>query len=232
MADFTPILKRALKRKGGEQGLNSRILEPLSKAEFLLQTDHRFLSMMTKVVFQAGFVWRVIDYKWPDFETVFFGFDTQKVVLLSPEQLAKFGTDTRIVRHMTKILSVPQNAAYINEKSLEFGSYASFLNNWPREDLIGLYRHIKQAGCRLGGMSGPRMLRQMGLDTFMLTTDVVTCLQGAGVDIADQPSNKTDLARVQACFNDWHQQTGFSFNRLSRTCAASVGQNYIAGVPT
>tara|TARA_B100000780_G_scaffold227742_1_gene167060 strand:+ start:471 stop:1169 length:699 start_codon:yes stop_codon:yes gene_type:complete len=232
MADFTPIYIRALKRKGGEQGLNARISEPLSKATFLIQPDHRFLSMMTKVVFQAGFVWRVIEYKWPDFETVFFGFDTQKVVLLSPEQLEKFGGDTRIVRHMTKILSVPQNASYINEKSHEFGSYAAFLHDWPKEDLMGLYQHIRLAGCRLGGMSGPRMLRQMGLDTYMLTTDVVTSLQGAGLDIANQPSNKSDVAKVQACFNDWHQQTGFSFNRLSRICAASVGENYIPGVPT
>jgi len=70
------------------------------------------------------------------------------------------------------------------------------------------------------------MLRQMGLDTFMLSTDVVTCLQGAGLEIADQPTNKSDLAKVQGCFNHWRDQTGFSFTRLSRICASSVGENY------
>jgi hypothetical protein len=77
-------------------------------------------------------------------------------------------------------------------------------------------------------MSGPRMLRQMGLDTFMLSTDVVMCLQTAGLDIADQPTNKSDLAKVQDCFNHWRQQTGFSYTRLSRICASSIGQNYVA----
>ena len=148
------------------------------------------------------------------------------MMLLSPEQWEKIGTDKRIVRNMQKIISVPQNATYIDDQSREYGSYAAFLQQWPEEDLIGLYRHLKQAGCRLGGMSGPRILRQMGLDTFMLSTDVVMCLQDAGLDIADQPSNKRDLTKVQDCFNSWRQQTGFSFTRLSRICASSIGQNY------
>ena len=226
MADFKPILKRALRRKDGEQGLELWVLEPMPMATFISQPDHRFLSMMTKVIFQAGFVWRVIENKWPDFETVFLGFDTEKMMLLSPEQWEKIGTDKRIVRNMQKIISVPQNATYIDDQSREYGSYAAFLQQWPQEDIIGLYRHLKQAGCRLGGMSGPRILRQMGLDTFMLSTDVVMCLQDAGLDIADQPSNKRDLTKVQDCFNSWRQQTGFSFTRLSRICASSIGQNY------
>ena len=220
MANFMPILERALQRKGGEKGLELWVSEPLPIADFLAQADHRFLSMMTKVVFQAGFVWRVINNKWPEFETVFFGFDPEKMVLLSPEQLEGFGKDARIVRNMQKIISVPQNANYINDQSLEFGSYAAFLQQWPEDDLVGLYRHLKQAACRLGGMSGPRMLRQMGLDTFMLSTDVVTCLQGAGLEIANQPTNKSDLAKVQDCFNDWREKTGYSFTRLSRICAS------------
>lgn len=228
MANFKPILERALQRKDGEQGLELWVSEPLPLADFLAQADHRFLSMMTKIVFQAGFVWRVINNKWPEFETVFFGFDPQKMVLLSPEQLEGFGKDARIVRNMQKIISVPQNANYINDKSLEFGSYAAFLQQWPEDDLVGLYRHLKQAACRLGGMSGPRMLRQMGLDTFMLSADVVTCLQGAGLEIANQPTNKSDLTKVQDCFNDWREKTGYSFTRLSRICASSVGQNYNA----
>ena len=226
MVDFKPILKRALRRKDGEQGLELWVLEPMPMATFISQPDHRFLSMMTKVIFQAGFVWRVIENKWPDFETVFLGFDTEKMMLLSPEQWEKIGTDKRIVRNMQKIISVPQNATYIDDQSREFGSYAAFLQQWPQEDLIGLYRHLKQAGCRLGGMSGPRILRQMGLDTFMLSTDVVMCLKDAGLDIADQPSNKRDLAKVQDCFNNWRLQTGLSFTRLSRICASSIGQNY------
>lgn len=117
-----------------------------------------FLSMMTKVVFQAGFVWRVIDNKWSDFETVFFGFDPGKIILLSPEQLEGFAKDARIVRNLQKIMTVPYNVNYIVELSRLHGSYAAFLQQWPKHDLAGLYRHLKQAGSRLDGMSGPRIL--------------------------------------------------------------------------
>jgi len=223
---FQPILDRALARKNGQQGLDALISEPLPALRFLEQTDDRFLAMMTKMVFQAGFVWRVIDNKWADFETVFFGFDPEKMILLSPEQLAGFAKDTRIVRNLQKIITVPHNANYILQQSRLHGSYGAFLQQWPKHDLAGLYRHLKQSGSRLGGMSGPRMLRSMGMDAYLLTSDVVVCLQGAGLDIASQPSNKSDVAKVQNCFNQWQDETGFSFNRLSRICACSVGENY------
>lgn len=226
MPKFQPILDRALARKNGQQGLDALISEPLPALRFLEQTDDRFLAMMTKMVFQAGFVWRVIDNKWADFETVFFGFDPGKMILLSPEQLAGFAKDTRIVRNLQKIITVPHNANYILQQSRLHGSYGAFLQQWPKHDLAGLYRHLKQSGSRLGGMSGPRMLRSMGMDAYLLTSDVVVCLQGAGLDIASQPSNKSDVAKVQNCFNQWQDETGFSFNRLSRICACSVGENY------
>jgi hypothetical protein len=123
-------------------------------------------------------------------------------------------------------MTVPHNADYIVEKSRLHGSYAAFLQQWPKRDLVGLYRHLKQAGSRLGSMSGPRMLRCMGMDAYMLTSDVVVCLQGVGLDIASQPSNKSDVDKVQDCFNQWQDETGFSYNRLSRICACSVGENY------
>jgi hypothetical protein len=50
----------------------------------VVSKDDRWLAQMTRCVFQAGFVWRVIDHKWDDFEDVFFGFSPHKIVMLSP----------------------------------------------------------------------------------------------------------------------------------------------------
>ena len=75
-------------------------------------------------------------------------------------------------------------------------------------------------------MSGPRMLRAMGIDAYMLTGDVSMCLRDAGLDIADNPTSLRDQKKVQALFNEWHQSTGYSFTRLSRICACSIGSNY------
>ena len=91
---------------------------------------------------------------------------------------------------------------------------------------MGLCAHLKQHGSRLGGRSGPRMLRYMGKDSFNLSRDVVTCLRQSGLEIADHPNSKTDLKKIQAQFNKWRDQTGFSLTKLSRVCACSCGENH------
>jgi hypothetical protein len=85
MLDFEPILSQALLRKG-EHGLESWITESLSDEKFKQTPNDRILATMTKCIFQAGFVWRVIEKKWPAFEKTFFNFEPQSMVLLSPEQ--------------------------------------------------------------------------------------------------------------------------------------------------
>ena len=223
--DFTPIYDRALRRNGSEANLEDRLADPLPIEQVATTGDDRFLSTMAKVVFQAGFVWRVIEKKWPDFETVFLGFEPEKLLLLSPEQIEGIGKDARIVRNHQKINSVFANALYIYDQQQEHGSFASFVANWPHEDYLGLCQHLKKYGSRLGGMSGPRMLRYMGIDAYMLTGDVTMCLRDAGLDIAETPTSLRDQKKIQALFNHWHQQTGHSFTRLSRICACSIGSN-------
>ena len=75
---FQTIYRRACERKGGERVLEAMLRAPLTKANVEKISDDRFLAAMTKQVFKSGFVWRVIEQKWPDFETVFFGFDVDK----------------------------------------------------------------------------------------------------------------------------------------------------------
>ncbi|MEX0964043.1 MAG: hypothetical protein WDZ52_08405 [Pseudohongiellaceae bacterium] len=52
-------------------------------------------------------------------------------------------------------------------------------------------------------------------------------LRGSGLEIAEQPSSQRDLQKVQALFNEWHEETGLPFSHLSRIAACSVGENYL-----
>ena len=36
----------------------------------------------------------------------------------------------------------------------------------------------------------------------------------------------SDLAKVQAQFNEWAEETGLAYVQLSRICAMSIGENY------
>ena len=226
MFDFAPILSQVPLRKGGDRGLQSWIKEPPS-AQILKQIPNdRVLAIMTNCVFQAGFVWRIIENKWPAVEKNFFNFDPQSLILLSPEQLDRISSDKSVVRSRQKVLSVPQNAGYVIEVSADHKSFANFVTQWPEADLIGLCMHMKKFGCRLGGLSGHRVLRQIGKDSFLLTKDVVTDLKVAGLEIANEPSSQSDLIKVQNCFNHWRESTGYSLTQLSKICACSVGKNF------
>ena len=114
------------------------------------------------------------------------------------------------------------NAQFIEDISLEFGSFARLIADWPESDLVGLFGLLKRRGSRLGGNSGQRFLRNVGKDTFVLTSDVVACLRSAGLEISSYPTSKSDLAGVQEAFNQWHEETGLSYTHLSRIAAYSI----------
>jgi len=223
---FSTIHENAIIRKGGEKELNS-LLSPVKSSKTLTRiTDDRYLAEMTRCIFQAGFVWRVVNQKWDDFETAFFGFEPQKMVRLSPDQLDSLGKDKRIIRNMQKILSVPQNAQFILDEAQKHGSFSQMVANWPTSELNALFLRLKKSGARLGGMTGPRMLRSMGKDAYLLTPDVVHALRNAGLEISKTPGSQRDLTTIQNTFNQWHQDTALPYTHLSKICSYSVGENY------
>ena len=60
----------------------------------------------------------------------------------------------------------------------------------------------------------------------MTSKDVVACLRDAGLDIAEAPTSKRDLAKIQAQFNAWAKETGLPYRHISRICAMSIGENH------
>ncbi len=225
MSGFESIFERAAERKGGEAALQM-LLPAVPGRDVVAQLDEsRFLAEMARCIFQAGFVWRVIEQKWLGFETVFHGFDVGALLLLAPEEVDEIAQDQRIVRNRQKINAVLANARLIEDVAIETGSFAGFISDWPESDLVGLFDLLKKRGSRLGGMSGQRFLRNVGKDTFVLTGGVVRAVQESGVPIAANPTSKRDLAAIQQAFNAWHDETGLPYTHLSKIAAYSVGKN-------
>lgn len=227
MKKFEQIWRRAEKRKGGRKGLQ-QLLPKVASARKLKNTgDDRYLSMMTRVINQAGFSWKVIDRKWPEFEEAFLGFDTFKLSLLSPEQWEAYTSDRRVVRNWQKIKALQDNLFFVREIAGEHGSFGKFIADWPVSDQVGLLAYLKKHGSRLGGNSGMYFLRFMGKDGFVLGRDVVTALRGSGLAISERPTSKRDLGRIQDAFNQWHEETGLPYSHLSRIAGCSVGENHL-----
>ena len=170
------IYQKAAARKGGGDALEALLPKPKTAAQLNRITDDRYLAEMTKCVFRSGFVWQIIENKWPGFEAAFDGFDTAACAMLSDEALEQLGEDTRIVRNGAKIASVRGNAQFIRTVKAECGGFGRYVSAWPVEDIVGLWSDLKRRGARLGGNTGPFFLRFVGKDTFMLSPDVVTAL--------------------------------------------------------
>ena len=81
MESFKSIYERALERKGGKAALERQLPKTRSARALAATKNDRWLAEMTRCVFQAGFVWRVVEHKWDDFEDVFFGFPPEKIIL-------------------------------------------------------------------------------------------------------------------------------------------------------
>jgi 3-methyladenine DNA glycosylase Tag len=226
MISFNTIRARAEKRKGGAKVLN-RLLPPRPDPKALSKLgDDRILAEMTRRVFSAGFAWSVIEAKWQGFEKAFLGFEPGPLSLRPDEFWDRLMNDAAIVRNGAKIMSVRANAGFVRDVAQEHGSFGRFLANWPSSNEIGLLELLAKRGSRLGGNTGQMLLRFLGWDGFVTSKDVIACLRDAGLDLADVVTSKRDLAKVQAQFNAWAEETGLPYVHLSRICAMSIGENY------
>lgn len=190
--------------------------------------DDRVLAEMARRVFSAGFVWRVIDQKWPGFEEAFLGFNPKRLLFQPAEFWHDLASDKRIVRNPQKIRSVRDNARFVSDVATEHGSFGKFLAMWPADDQIGLMEILAKRGARLGGNTCQYLLRFLGRDSFILTNDLMLCLRDAGAPISEKGTSKKDLRLAQAQLNEWAAESGLPLTHISRICALSIGENHDA----
>jgi len=234
---FKSLYQRAADRKGGKQALElllgkrilgKKLLDDNAVEQSVSQLgDDRILAAFTKQIFKSGFVWRVVENKWPDFEEHFFNFNLEKVLMMPEEMLERKAADPKIIRNYNKVKTIKANAQMMFDITIDKNiSFAQFINDWPSTDIIGLWAFLKKHGQRLGGNTGPYALRLLGKDTFILSSDVEGYLRAKKV-IDGGLQSKKSLTAIQAFFNDLQKQSGYSLTQLSRLIAFASGDNYV-----
>jgi 3-methyladenine DNA glycosylase Tag len=230
MPGFNEIYATACERKGGEANLKKMLPRPASRAQLRQLGDDRYLAEFSKKIFQSGFVWRVVENKWDNFEELFWQFNVDKLLLMPDDMLERKAQDPRIIRNHRKVVAIRDNAAMIaatrRQQQCEFGE---FIAAWPASDIVGLWSYLKKNGSRLGGNTGPYALRTLGVDTFLLTRDVEAYLRLHGV-VDSGIASKSALAATQAFFNQLQDESGRSLSELSRLVSYCFGDN-TAGMP-
>lgn len=220
MHHFDEIYGLAADRHGGPHALEDKLSKPKSAEELAALPEDRWLSTITKCIFQAGFNWKVIEAKWDGFEAAFDGFDVGRCAFMDDEKFDALLQDTRIVRNGTKIAAVRYNAAFLMELRTE-GGVGKVLGGWPSTDYVGLLDMLAKRGSRLGGASAQYAMRFAGRDSFILSRDVTARLIAEGV--IDKPAtSKKAMAAVQDAFNAWMRQSGRSLTEISRVLAMSL----------
>lgn len=220
MHHFDEIYDLAAARHGGRAALEEKLQKPKTQDQLAAMPDDRWLSVITKCIFQAGFNWKVIEAKWDAFEVAFDGFDVGRCAFMDEEKFDALLVDSRIVRNGTKIATVRDNATFLLELRQDGGA-GKVLGTWPSSDYVDLLDMLKTRGARLGGTTAQYAMRFAGRDSFILSRDVTARLIAEGV-VDKPPSSKKAMAQVQAAFNTWMEQSGRSLTEISRVLAMSL----------
>ena len=177
MRHFDEILQIAADRKGGQAAVWDGITSPKSNAEIAAIPNDAFLASFAEGIFQTGLAWTVVKNKWPDILEAFHHFDVGRVAMMSDDWFYDLVEDKRVIRSAPKIRAIQENAVMILEK----GAFGQFIADWPSEDFAGLALWLKKNGSRLGGSTGAYALRRLGVDSYLLSRDVVARLIAEGV---------------------------------------------------
>ena len=127
--------------------------------------DDKYFENMTRVIFQAGLGWKMIDKKWPNFKKAFASFSVDKVAQFGDVDLKRLLRDEGIVRNQVKIDATIQNAKEFKKIRKQHGPFQAYLDSLDKSNNYALV--IKELGKRfkrLGPSSARIFLYSVGED--------------------------------------------------------------------
>jgi len=221
MRSLTEITRIAAKRKGSAAALERLLSRPLSPRKIRKIPDDRWLSAMTKCIFQAGFNWQIIENKWPRFEEVFKGFGLGRWMMMSDDDLDRLLKIDGIVRNVAKIRSLRENATFLKEITGVHGCVGDYFAAWKPPDYCNNLRELQKNGARLGGKTSQVFLQRMGVDAIAFTPDVLKALQREGI-VDRIPGSNKDWSALQTAIDTWRSKSDRSLTEMSQILAFSV----------
>ena len=118
--------------------------------------DKGYFENMTKIIFQGGLNWRIIDKKWPNFRKAFNDFSIDAVAKYDDKEVEKLMQNTGIVRNRAKIIATINNAKQFQIVVKEHGTFRKYINGLDKSNN---YAHaVKELGKRFSRL-GPSSAR-------------------------------------------------------------------------
>jgi DNA-3-methyladenine glycosylase I len=88
-----------------------------------------YLEVMSKVVFQSGMSWKLIENKWPGIKEAFDNFDITKVADFDERDIERLSQDRRVIRNYKKLVAIASNARQILELDKQHGSFQKYIRS-------------------------------------------------------------------------------------------------------
>jgi 3-methyladenine DNA glycosylase Tag len=127
--------------------------------------DNAYFENMSRVIFQAGLNWQVIDKKWSAIRDAFCGFDIKKVVCLTDNDVAGMLSNPAVIRHRGKIQAIITNARNFEAVEKLYGSFSKYLDGLDKSDnYAGVVKDLIGKFKWLGPSSAETFLYTVGED--------------------------------------------------------------------
>lgn len=127
--------------------------------------DDGYFENMTRVIFQAGLSWRLIERKWPNFRKAFENFSVSRVAQFGDDNAERLMADEGIVRNRRKISATIHNAKQLLTIKKEFGSFQAYIDTLDKSNNCALViKELSKRFKHLGPSSARIFLYSVGED--------------------------------------------------------------------
>lgn len=89
--------------------------------------DRDYFERMSRVIFTAGLNWATLEKKWPGIKAAFDDFDIDTVADYGESKVDALMADTAVIRNLSKIKAIINNAIQFQEIEKEAGSFEAYL---------------------------------------------------------------------------------------------------------
>lgn len=120
-------------------------LDDYRKVDYKSWSDDKFVSVMARTVFTAGFRDKTVENRWPAITKAFSNFNIHKVARYTEKDVQKLLSNPKIIKNKSKIRAVIANAKKMEEIIKKHGSFANYISSFSSspDNLIEELRKIK-----------------------------------------------------------------------------------------
>jgi DNA-3-methyladenine glycosylase I len=144
--------------------------------------DRHLFEMLILEGAQAGLSWETILKKRSGYQDAFHGFDAQRIVCMSDDELEVLRGNPHIIRNRLKIFSVRKNAHAFLQIQKEFGSFDAYTWNFvDGRPITNHWQHFKEVPVTTPESNNlSKDLKKRGM-TFVGSTIIYAYMQAVGM---------------------------------------------------